>query len=46
MWVVIIVSYKTCFLDFIQNVENQRDITLNIEWRHKWSLSHRWLKKK
>lgn len=34
MWVVIIVSYKTCFLDFIQNVENQRDITLNIKWRH------------
>ncbi len=27
MGVVIIVSYKTCFLDFIQNVEKQRDIT-------------------
>ncbi len=33
MGVVIIVSYKTCFLDFIQNVEKQRDVTLNIEWR-------------
>ncbi len=27
MGVVIIDSYKTCFLDFIQNVEKQLDIT-------------------
>jgi len=27
MGAVIIVSYKTCFLDFIQNAEKQLDIT-------------------